>query len=703
MGSNPKRTVTVQMVSQLPVVDTLGNKEPNANWSKESNSRLSQVCANPSLTSPDLHRDGVSLTAVPTDASPRPQTSVSREAETVGGAVPEKPGSETKRELVTGGAQQMSGTGQSAREAGGGPRDSNANMKTFRLADDEGICEAGVPSAVSASKVNEQGSDCRLSAAKEERAPVREDNHKHVSPQTGNLNQPGELRDTLCEPQRDDKGSSSTPANKDSAAPHVHREPDHTHSRPQETTNAKQIMEHPQAPPSSGAAPTESAGSEKGLTNKNSGPPETDLPPVKKAAVSSDKHQSAVSQMGPSSPLPAKQNMAACGQVAADVSQLHMAASKGQQHDCKQFREASTMTFPPSTTPIKQHHEVEVQAVANTCTKAVATSPSLMPFALSRRQSGGAASREEEQSMAVVCQAAQGAFEHQMHARPADATSDRITVEAEMCSKRNISSDAKGSDAKGSDAKGSAAGPCNTQPVYQIHIDHSNHADQGDSSGSSVKTGAEVQAPAVTAASVEAPGSGVRQQTPAATKASSADGNKSAPSQAGATARPERAPTASGPTPAINAASKPGVPQNKAGHSKEKPAAKAPLKEAKADKHKIEPERKGEEDQQSAKERGKSIHDVVWDEQGMTWEVYGASVDPESLGFAIQSHLQCKIKEQERKLMAQTSLRKSVSTADSPRHGRKSKRRQHNIFRSMLQNVRRPNCCVRPPPSSVLE
>uniref|UniRef100_A0A3Q1FZX4 G protein-regulated inducer of neurite outgrowth 3-like n=1 Tax=Acanthochromis polyacanthus TaxID=80966 RepID=A0A3Q1FZX4_9TELE len=110
-----------------------------------------------------------------------------------------------------------------------------------------------------------------------------------------------------------------------------------------------------------------------------------------------------------------------------------------------------------------------------------------------------------------------------------------------------------------------------------------------------------------------------------------------------------------------------------------------------------------EEDEQSGKQKDKSVHDVVWDEQGMTWEVYGASVDPESLGFAIQSHLQCKIKEQERKLIAQTSFRKSISGPDSPRHGRKNKRRQQNIFRSMLQNVRRPNCCVRPPPSSVLE
>lgn len=691
MGSNPKRTVTVQMVSQLPVVDTLGNKEANANWSKEPNSKLSQVCANPTLTSPDLHQDSVSLTANPTDPSPRPQISASSETKLVGGAVLEKPGSETKpeTELVTGGEQQLSVRGQSVSEVGGDPRDSNANMKMLRLADDKKIPEARVPSAVPASKVNEQGSDCRLSAAKEERARVREDDHKHVSPTTGILNPPRELRDTLFQPPRDDKGNSLPRVNKHSAVPHM-REPDHIHSCSQERPNTEQCREHPEAALSSRTAPSESKGSE-----KDSELPESDLPPVKQPAVSPDRHHSAPSQMDPSAPLPAKQNMAACGQVAADVSQLHMAVPKGQQQRCKQYREVSTMTFPSSSTPVKQHHDMEVQAVANTCSKAVATSPSLMPFALSPRPSGGAATREEEQSVAVVHQVAQGV--HQMHVRPSDTKSDRITVEAEMCSKGDISSD----------AKDSIVGRCNTQPVYQIHIDHSSHTEQVDA-GSSVKKGAEVQAPALAAATAEALPSGAPQQTPAPTKASSAGSSQAAPCQAtpchlAAAARPEQTLTTSAAPKAINAASKPGVPTNKAGHPEEKAGAISLLKEAKTDKHNFEPERKEEEDQQSKKERGKSIHDVVWDEQGMTWEVYGASVDPESLGFAIQSHLQCKIKEQERKLMAQTSLRKSVSGVDSPRHGRKSKRRQQNVFRSMLQNVRRPNCCVRPPPSSVLE
>uniref|UniRef100_A0A8C9VGJ9 G protein-regulated inducer of neurite outgrowth C-terminal domain-containing protein n=1 Tax=Scleropages formosus TaxID=113540 RepID=A0A8C9VGJ9_SCLFO len=92
------------------------------------------------------------------------------------------------------------------------------------------------------------------------------------------------------------------------------------------------------------------------------------------------------------------------------------------------------------------------------------------------------------------------------------------------------------------------------------------------------------------------------------------------------------------------------------------------------------------------------VQDVVWDEQGMTWEVYGASLDPESLGVAIQSHLQTKIKEQERKV---TAIRKSISS-ETPQ-GRKAKNQQRNVFRLLLQNIRRPNCCARPPPSSVLD
>ncbi|XP_004480598.2 G protein-regulated inducer of neurite outgrowth 3 [Dasypus novemcinctus] len=100
--------------------------------------------------------------------------------------------------------------------------------------------------------------------------------------------------------------------------------------------------------------------------------------------------------------------------------------------------------------------------------------------------------------------------------------------------------------------------------------------------------------------------------------------------------------------------------------------------------------------------QSKHVRDVVWDEQGMTWEVYGASLDPESLGIAIQNHLQRQIREHEKLIKAQSSqTRRSISSDTSS--NKKLKGRQHSVFQSMLQNFRRPNCCVRPAPSSVLD
>ncbi|KAM4834251.1 G protein-regulated inducer of neurite outgrowth 3 isoform 2-T2 [Thomomys bottae] len=100
--------------------------------------------------------------------------------------------------------------------------------------------------------------------------------------------------------------------------------------------------------------------------------------------------------------------------------------------------------------------------------------------------------------------------------------------------------------------------------------------------------------------------------------------------------------------------------------------------------------------------QSKRVKDVVWDEQGMTWEVYGASLDPESLGIAIQNHLQRQIREHEKLIQTQSDqTRRSISSDTSS--NKKLKGRQHGVFQAMLQNFRRPNCCVRPAPSSVLD
>ncbi|XP_055497586.1 uncharacterized protein LOC129700850 [Leucoraja erinacea] len=109
--------------------------------------------------------------------------------------------------------------------------------------------------------------------------------------------------------------------------------------------------------------------------------------------------------------------------------------------------------------------------------------------------------------------------------------------------------------------------------------------------------------------------------------------------------------------------------------------------------------------EQGASDAGKekNVRDVVWDEQGMTWEVYGASLDPESLGFAIQCHLQRQIVEYEKQILGNNQSKRSASITATPGSNKPNKRRQQNIFRTVLQNMRSPQCCVRPEPSSVID
>ncbi|XP_072898564.1 uncharacterized protein [Hemitrygon akajei] len=101
--------------------------------------------------------------------------------------------------------------------------------------------------------------------------------------------------------------------------------------------------------------------------------------------------------------------------------------------------------------------------------------------------------------------------------------------------------------------------------------------------------------------------------------------------------------------------------------------------------------------------KSKNVRDVIWDEQGMTWEVYGASLDPESLGFAIQCHLQRQIVEYEKQIKVTNQSKRSASIDATPGSNKPNKRRQQNIFRTVLQNMRSPQCCVRPEPSSVID
>ncbi|KAL4641173.1 G protein-regulated inducer of neurite outgrowth 2-like [Arapaima gigas] len=78
------------------------------------------------------------------------------------------------------------------------------------------------------------------------------------------------------------------------------------------------------------------------------------------------------------------------------------------------------------------------------------------------------------------------------------------------------------------------------------------------------------------------------------------------------------------------------------------------------------------------------VKEVAWDAEGMTWEVYGASVDPEELGLAIQKHLELQIKETANR----TAKLNRQDTGSSRQSSRRHKRG------SLMGSLRNPACCA---------
>ncbi|XP_028826517.1 G protein-regulated inducer of neurite outgrowth 2 isoform X2 [Denticeps clupeoides] len=74
--------------------------------------------------------------------------------------------------------------------------------------------------------------------------------------------------------------------------------------------------------------------------------------------------------------------------------------------------------------------------------------------------------------------------------------------------------------------------------------------------------------------------------------------------------------------------------------------------------------------------RTSPVREVKWDEEGMTWEVYGASMDPEELGVAIQRHLELQIKE-------------TATAAEKPRQNGYRKKNG-----GIMKSFRGPACCT---------
>nr|XP_009942812.1 PREDICTED: G protein-regulated inducer of neurite outgrowth 2 [Opisthocomus hoazin] len=80
------------------------------------------------------------------------------------------------------------------------------------------------------------------------------------------------------------------------------------------------------------------------------------------------------------------------------------------------------------------------------------------------------------------------------------------------------------------------------------------------------------------------------------------------------------------------------------------------------------------------------VREVRWDDEGMTWEVYGASVDPEVLGLAIQKHLEIQIEQ-----FQTDPAHLAGKSNEEPSSGKMGKKRP---FRTMMHSLRYPSCCA---------
>ncbi|KAJ3614597.1 hypothetical protein NHX12_018168 [Muraenolepis orangiensis] len=775
MGTNPNRTVAVSMVAQLVEVDLLGNKEPDAKRPKESNLNLSQVCLAPAtfIPSPD-HIGDIPHTSLTknTPNSQRPSKD-GTPVETLHSDVatplpvngnqeifpPAAPGIKTHHQMTVGSSM----TGRRVSTPAEGQRDdrnATQRVKTPEAEEEQGRSKASVTSDVAASKVDMLTNDCQARVPTEpvERSSelllqggVTSTAKESPSGNTGNyapcnnqrmgkgfesehagsevstpqpVCQRGVLSTATCPGTTSTVLESKVPANKNRLSSSVvDKSPNQNQcqtnkemvevtvtpapvqkaeQRTQEVAPPQPALD-PTVVPRTTRPPPASHGQSAGATDLNSNltHAERGPPPAYSTRITAEKHRPTV--------------------VVPGSSALHP----------KRYSEASTMTS-GSSTPTKQCHDVEVQAVASTCSRAVSTSPGLLPLsAVHRPGTGIPRTPDEAQSLAVLYKAdggggsGQGLLHHQTGPLQiyidsivctVATAAEGLVTEAGSCgvqsAKAVIHTEAEQQAAKpkqDNQAVGHvqmAAPPL--KPVYQINIEHS--AQRDGKMAAVAHPAVSSQSTIVSKTTLSDP-SGV--PAVSATKTPTTKASSSQLPQATTIANKPRhgdnIPTTDTTIPAnTNSKSKVSKATTQCPKDQPKPSSKASAKEIGINKKCLEPERKkkeeeeGDDDDDEGKQKGKGVQEVVWDEQGMTWEVYGAGVDPESLGFAIQSHLQCKIKEQERKLITKVSQRKSIAAADSPRREKKQRRRQ-NIFRSMLRNARRPQCCSRPSPASVLE
>ncbi|KAF4090773.1 hypothetical protein AMELA_G00054950 [Ameiurus melas] len=730
---NPKRTVTVQMVPRLSGTDTLGNKDANTICLQDSGLNLTKDCASTQKTKPD-------------------QDNIQQK-------------SASKGKLLEGASNSPSSNSEECRKpdaqepyANTKMENSNVNSKLLpTISAKSKVISSSSPSCVETLSKDDKGrngSPAKQGIEEEQRAEKLQSRPSSTEEPTA---QSQKLCHT-CDHKLTDLPASNRNSNKDKSRLYELKESSCTVSSDLAliTSMDETTQLHPES-----TRKLQGGTCSQGLTPKvfKSVPKPADASQpansIEKAEVDLAILQANKKQ---SPPLKGKESCPKSEYDANDAKSHTVTINSTSQHagdisfhaevtdeaiqtqgpvseeykmkHCKLYCEASTMTSAADcgTSPCKQHQDVEVQAVALVCTRAVETSPSLFPY--QPKQVSICLQMEEMESQAMVYHK-DNTEEPIIMETSGSSCGPSITALSEALPQSGgilVHTDGVFQHETRLGAKPKEPGPpiynapkvCSPlQPVYQINIETCNQNKLSNEASCqsqnykvspvlSVSNSVQKQDPkgkgfgeisttttdqACQALSVTSPQS----EQPARPPAAKAPISQAKPS-------PHVVSLCSAANDSKTEASAPPSSSTSDYKSKMEQRVNKSIPKSAKKGSKLGPERDKKEDEKAAKPTKKSVHDVVWDEQGMTWEVYGASLDPESLGFAIQSHLQCKIKEHEKKIMAQTTLRKSISgpASDSP-SGRKSKRRQANAFRSMFQNVRRPNCCVRPPPSAVLE
>ncbi|XP_051522618.1 uncharacterized protein LOC127422843 [Myxocyprinus asiaticus] len=86
------------------------------------------------------------------------------------------------------------------------------------------------------------------------------------------------------------------------------------------------------------------------------------------------------------------------------------------------------------------------------------------------------------------------------------------------------------------------------------------------------------------------------------------------------------------------------------------------------------------------------VKEVEWDAEGMTWEVYGAAVDPEELGLAIQKHLEIQIKETAAAAAVAAQREDFTETVSGLALQPRRRKKSEGIIRSLRSSA----CCSNP-------